>query len=119
MEFWYYLYMDERKTKRKKRSDRTHILYKIVVENMIYIGLTAKTQSTVLKSANLRFSKHLERARNESKSWPLYTALRKFGIDSVTMEILETVRGKAQAHSREVALIKALKPELNLASSTK
>jgi len=35
------------------------------------------------------------------------------------MEILETVRGKAQAHSREVALIKALKPELNLASSTK
>lgn len=84
---------------------------------MEYIGITAKTQTTVLKSLRLRFKKHLERARNESKTWPLYVALRKYGIETVELDIIETVRGKATAHSREVELIKTMKPKLNLASA--
>ena len=103
--------------KRKKRNDRTHIIYRLAVANMEYIGITAKTQSTVLKSVRLRFSKHAERSRNENKPWPLYKAIRKFGIEVFELEILELVRGKAIAHSREIELIKTRRPKLNLASA--
>ncbi len=104
---------------RKKRTDRTHILYELIVAGQSYIGITAKTQTTVLKSVRLRFAKHVERARNENKDWPLYKALKKYGEDSVEVFILETVRGKAAAHVRECELIKTLKPKLNLASTSK
>jgi len=104
-------------SKRKKRNDRTHIIYRLTVANMVYIGITAKTQSTVLKSVRLRFSKHLERARNESKPWPLYKAIRRYGAESASVEIVELVRGKAAAHHREVELIKIYNPKLNLASA--
>jgi hypothetical protein len=102
--------------KRKKRSDRTHIIYRLMVGNLQYIGITAKTQSTILKSVRLRFKKHAERARNENKPWPLYKAIRKFGIESFEVEIVELVRGKAAAHAREVELIETLNPKLNQAS---
>jgi hypothetical protein len=102
--------------KRKKRSDRTHIIYRLTVAKGQYIGITAKTQSTVLRSVRLRVAKHFERARNENKPWPLYKALRKYGVDCVEYEILELVRGKLAAHTREVELIEKLHPKLNLAS---
>ena len=105
--------------KRKRRCDVTHIIYEIVISGQSYIGITAKTQSTVHKSVNLRFSKHAERARNEMKPWPLYEAIRSFGIENAEIFILETVRGKKAAHSREVELIKTFNPELNLASTKK
>ena len=120
LEIWYTYYMVEgNKTtvKRKKRSDRTHIIYRLTVAKMEYIGITAKTQSTILKSVRLRFAKHAERARNENKPWPLYKAIRKFGIEMFDLEIVEIVRGKAIAHAREVELIKVRKPKLNLASA--
>lgn len=102
---------------RKKRTDRTHAIYEIAIAGKSYIGITAKTQSTVLKSVRVRFQKHVERMRNEQKNWPLYNALRKHGVDCVEVYILETVRGKAAAHARECELIKTLKPVLNLASA--
>lgn len=117
---WYTIYMVEKNTTRKKRSDRTHVIYEILIAGRFsYIGITAKTQTTVLKSVRLRFSKHVERARNEHKSWPLYKALKKYGEEAVEIFILETVRGKAAAHARECELIKTLKPKLNLASISK
>jgi len=94
---------------RKKRNDRTHAIYEIIVAGQSYIGLTDKTKSTIKKSVELRFAKHAERARNESKPWPLYSALRKHGIECVDLFILETVRGKKNAHFRECELIKILK----------
>jgi hypothetical protein len=110
--------MVEEVTKRKKRNDRTHIIYEIVVAGRFsYIGITAKTQTTVLKSLRLRFRKHLERARNEDKNWPLYSALRKYGAEQVELVIIEIVRGKAAAHQRETQLIKKNRPALNFASN--
>lgn len=104
--------------KRKKRSDRTHILYEITIAGRFsYIGLTVKGQSTINKSVKLRLSKHFERARNESKSWPLYSAIKKYGTDEVSISVVEIVRGKSMAHTREVELIKTRKPQLNLASA--
>jgi hypothetical protein len=103
---------------RKKRSDRTTILYEILVAGSFsYIGLTVKSQSTINKSVNLRLRKHFERARNEQKSWPLYECIKKYGTDAVSISVIEVVRGKLQAHKREVELIKTLKPVLNLASN--
>jgi len=101
--------------KRKKRSDRTHIVYKLTVLKLVYIGITAKTYSTVQMSAKSRFMKHVYRARSENRPWPLYEAMRKHGPEAFEMEILETGRGKAWAHTRERELIKKLKPKLNLA----
>ena len=100
---------------RKKRSDRTHVLYELVVGNDSYIGITAKTETTVNKSVLTRFNKHVYRSRTEDKTWPLYEAMRKHGPEAFTVYVLETVRGKLAAHGRERELIREMKPTLNLA----
>ena len=41
------------KTARKRRVDRNHIIYELRVNGGNYIGVTAKTESTVLKSCLL------------------------------------------------------------------
>ena len=102
--------------KRKTRNDKNHAIYEIVIAGQSYIGITAKTQSTILKSVTVRFQKHVERARNEKKAWPLCKALRR-NADIAEVYLLEVVRGKAAAHVREVELIKKHKPALNLASA--
>jgi hypothetical protein len=101
--------------KRKKRSDRTHIIYELVVRGKSYIGITAKTEPTVNKSVLSRFAKHTYRARTETKTWPLYNAMRKYGPEAFEIYILETGRGKAWAHQRERELVREMAPKLNLA----
>ncbi len=48
---------------RAKRSDRNHIVYELRVPQGNYIGVTAKTESTVLKSVRARAAKHYYRAK--------------------------------------------------------
>jgi hypothetical protein len=104
----------ETKTKtRRKRTDRTHIVYKIMSGQDFYIGVTAKTESTVLKSVRVRMNKHLYRSRTEDKSWALYEALRDRGAGAFAYGIVAVVRGKTQAHQLERALIRELRPTLN------
>lgn len=98
---------------RKKRSDRTHVIYELRVGDEFYIGITAKTETTVNKSVITRFNKHIYRARSENKQWPLYQALREFGADAFEVFVLETGRGKAWAHQRERELIREMQPTLN------
>jgi hypothetical protein len=107
--------MNCKNTPRKKRTDRTHIIYELVVNGKSYVGITAKTESTVTKSVLSRFAKHTYRARTEDKVWPLYTAMRKFGAEAFEVFVLETGRGKAWAHQRERELIAEMQPVLNLA----
>lgn len=104
--------MEIKKT-RKKRSDRLHIIYKIVSGTDFYIGVTAKTESTVLKSVRVRMNKHLYRSRSENKSWALYQAIRARGPGAFAYGIVAVVRGKTQAHQMERALIRELRPNLN------
>jgi hypothetical protein len=101
--------------KRKKRKDRTHIIYMLSVGRRKYIGITAKTCSTLQASLKCRFMKHVYRARSELRPWPLYEAMREYGPEAFEVEILEVGRGKAWAHQRERELIRDLKPRLNLA----
>ena len=99
---------------RKKRSDRTHIIYQITVGRKLYIGVTAKTQTTVLKSVRARIAKHFYRAQTENLSWLLCQALRKLDCkEDIQFEVVTTVRGKTEAHTYERELIRKLQPVLN------
>ena len=107
------MFMDIEKPARRKRTDRTHIIYKIMSGTDFYIGVTAKTESTVLKSVRVRMNKHLYRSRTEDKSWALYEALRDRGPGAFAYGIVAVVRGKTEAHQLERALIRELRPTLN------
>ncbi len=105
------------KAPRKKRSDRTHIIYRIDTKDGFYIGLTAKTQDTVDKSVRYRFGKHLSRAIREDKPWNLYKSLKTSLLGRkqypISIHVLTTVRGKAAAHTLERELIAQYAPTLN------
>ena len=106
--------MNLEKPTRKKRVDRTHIVYELNVNGLTYIGVTAKTESTALKSARTRANKHFYRAKTESKDWLLCVALRALDSkDQIGVRVLATVRGKAEGHVLEVALRRELNPALN------
>lgn len=99
---------------RKKRCDRSHIIYELRVPQGNYIGVTAKTESTVLKSVRVRANKHFYRAHSENKTWTLCTALRTLtNKDEIEILVHEIVRGKAAAHRREVEIRRSVKPTLN------
>ena len=99
---------------RAKRSDRNHIIYQITGPEGVYIGVTAKTESTVLKSIRARAAKHFYRAKTETKAWLLCEFLRSLNSkEEINIEPLEMVRGKAAAHARERELIRAMNPFYN------
>ena len=106
--------MTQTNTIRKKRTDRNHIIYELRVNGLNYIGVTAKTESTINKSVLARAAKHFYRAKTESKNWLLCQALRGLN-DKSEIEVLvhEVIRGKAAAHKREVELRRQLQPVLN------
>jgi len=99
---------------RAKRNDRNHIIYELRVPQGNYIGVTAKTETTVNKSVRARAAKHFYRAHSENKDWTLCIALRQLASkDDIEIVVHEIVRGKAEAHRREVALRRELRPTLN------
>lgn len=106
--------MMTKNTTRKKRTDRNHIIYELRVNGLNYIGVTAKTESTINKSVLARAAKHFYRAKSETKNWLLCQELRKLS-DKSEIEVLvhEVIRGKAAAHKREVELRREIKPALN------
>ncbi len=106
--------MDTKNTPRKKRTDRNHIIYELRINGANYIGVTAKTETTINKSVLARAAKHYYRAKTESKNWLLCAALREL-TDKNQIEVLvhEVIRGKAEAHKREVELRRQINPTLN------
>jgi hypothetical protein len=113
-ELCYNINMNLEKPTRKKRTDRTHIIYELRVNGASYIGVTAKTASTINKSVLARAAKHFYRAKREAKDWALCVALRELNDKSeIQVLVHETLRGKAVAHKREVELRRELRPTLN------
>jgi hypothetical protein len=105
--------MNTKTVARKKRTDRTHIIYMIESGSDFYIGVTAKTESTVKKSVITRCRKHFYRMRSEDKSWMLYETMRERGVEEFTVRVVAVIRGKSEAHRTERTLIRELKPNLN------
>ena len=106
--------MDTQKAPRKRRVDRNHIIYELRINGLNYIGVTAKTESTVLKSVRVRANKHFYRAKTEDKNWLLCAELRRLDSkDEIEIVVHEVVRGKAAAHRREVEIRRAVRPALN------
>jgi predicted GIY-YIG superfamily endonuclease len=97
---------------RKKRSDRRHIVYSITnaVTGEFYIGIT---QGFRQKDLKVRIQKHIRRALTEGKSWSLCCAIRFYGAEAFVSQIVEVVRGKANAHALERQLISEHLPTLN------
>jgi hypothetical protein len=96
---------------RKKRSDRNHVLYQLTIGDQTYIGLTVAIGQAYLRSVKVRVQKHMSRAKKETKDWAICEALRESEV--VQYEVLEVVRGRKAAHSRERELIAELAPSLN------
>jgi hypothetical protein len=110
----YNTHMEAKNTTRKRRVDRNHIIYELRVNGLNYIGVTAKTESTVLKSVRVRANKHFYRAKTESKNWLLCAALRELSSkDEIEIVVHAVVRGKAEAHREEVRIRRAVRPALN------
>jgi hypothetical protein len=106
--------MLKERTMRAKRSDRNHIIYQIVGPEGTYIGVTAKTESTVLKSVRARIAKHYYRAKTETKDWALCELLRGYASkEDIDVRVVEIVRGKSEAHTREREIIRAERPFYN------
>lgn len=104
------------KTQRKRRTDRNQVIYYIqdVVTLEYYIGLTAVSfKGNVRKTLTRRMQKHMQRALTENKNWGLSRALRERGAERFQFGVVEIIRGKRQAHSRETELINTLQPQLN------
>jgi hypothetical protein len=106
--------MEAKNTHRKKRVDRNHVIYELNVMGLTYVGVTAKTESTALKSARTRAAKHFYRAKTEGKDWLLCQALRELNDKGeIVVRVLAVVRGKAEAHKEEVRIRRAMEPALN------
>ena len=106
--------MTQTTTTRKRRSDRNHIIYELRVNGLNYIGVTAKTETTINKSVRARAAKHFYRAKTETKNWLLCAELRKLNSkDEIEILVHEVIRGKAAAHKREVEIRRTVKPALN------
>ena len=100
--------------KRKARTDRNHAIYVITnnVTGDFYVGVTV-CSGNMNKALKVRFQKHVRRALTENKDWALCVSIREFGPEVFTYELVEKVRGKADAHARERELTKEFNPSLN------
>ena len=99
--------------KRKARTDRNHIVHSLTIGKLEYIGVTYVQARSPSKSLARRWRKHVTRALTEGRDWKLCKAIRKFGAEAFEVQVVEVVRGKAQAHAYERDLIRMLKPKLN------
>ena len=105
--------------RRKKRSDRNHVVYCITApDNARYVGITVQDR-TPMQSVQRRWLKHVNRALREAHDWALCNHIRKWGSAAFQLEVLDKVRGKAAAHELEVQWIRKLMPELNTAKTGK
>ena len=99
--------------KRKRRIDTNHLVYRISMLKLEYIGVTVVSNRSPTRSLKVRWQKHVRRALTEGRDWRLCQAIRKHGPEAFEVQVIEIVRGKSAAHELERGLIRMLKPKLN------
>jgi len=109
--------MEQQVNKRKKRSDRMHVIYQVTClpTGARYVGLTVCGGVSPKRAVEGRWKRHVTRALTQAKEWTLCQAIRTFGAEAFKVEVLEKVRGKAEAHQREREVTKTVGATLNTA----
>jgi len=103
---------------RKKRSDRNHLIYQLgcLETGDTYIGITSLRGKRIDKALATRWQQHQYRAMNQNKDWALCKAIR--ANKDWVYEAICVIRGKAEAHAKEVSLIDEMQPTLNTLRKT-
>jgi len=100
---------------RKRRSDRRHLIY--ILTNTFngekYVGMAVCIDRSGKETLAARWCRHVGRAKLQKKNWKLCSSIRKYGPEMFDKEILEFIRGKAEAHTRETEIKKTGKFVLN------
>ncbi len=100
---------------RKRRNDRNHIIYQLTAPNGDrYFGVTFARGRAYKRSTKIRFEAHCRNAFEYGHNTLIAESLREHGSKSFERDVLEIVRGKKNAHSRERELISMYNPELNM-----
>lgn len=81
--------------------------------NERYIGVTVMKRGGKWKTLRSRWCSHLYKALVVGEKWELPSAIRAYGEEAFSMEILDIVRGKKSAFATEAALINSMNTELN------
>ena len=107
--------MEIKKTSRKRRADRNHVVYVIINTETFeqYVGITACIDRSGKETLAARWSRHVGRALNQDKDWELCKSIRKYGRDVFVPTIFTIVRGKAAAFKLETELRKSGQFKLN------
>jgi hypothetical protein len=101
---------------RKRRNDRNQVIYLLTCAHTgeRYVGLTVARGRAYKRSMNTRFDAHIRNATVYNKDTLLYRAMRTWGHESFNMEVIEVIRGKTDAHRRELEIARDLGVELNM-----
>lgn len=107
-------------SKRKKRSDRNHLIYLLTntITGEKYIGVTVVSGRAYLKSLRSRWIRHIYKANIALAEYPICVSIREYGEQSFTREILQLAKGKSNAFQIESMLINKIRPELNTRMQT-
>jgi hypothetical protein len=102
--------------KRKHRSDRNHVVYRLtcIPTGEVYYGLTVARGRAFKKSMMIRWKHHVRNALKYEKKTILYDRIREHGPEAWRFEVMEVVRGKQPAHDLELSLIKNAPSALNM-----
>ena len=101
---------------RKKRCDRNHIIYLLTAPSgKSYIGMTVLLNKDRKASLEKRWADHCRIANVYKYDYTLSQCIREEDAGkNFKREIIEVVRGKAEAHRRETQIIYQRKPHLNM-----
>lgn len=73
-------------------------LIRNTVNSKVYIGKT-------IRPIERRWYQHKLEARNPNSRWPIYCAIRKYGVENFTIEILASATSLEELNRTELALI--------------
>jgi len=100
---------------RKRRSDRNHIIYLLTSPSgLTYVGITVMQGRAKMESMDRRWAAHCRNALEYGKDYRLSQCIREEGRENFRRQVIEVVRGKAEAHSREITIIKQMQTPLNM-----
>lgn len=97
------------------RSNRNVVIYQFTLKQsgQRYIGKTVAIKRAFKQTMKKRFKGHVDAAL-KGRSCTMAEAIRRFGEESFSLEVLEVVRGREAATQREKQLIKTLDPSWDL-----